>query len=152
MSVIEVRGVSEFASQLEAKKEAASLAARNIVTKGRLIVATKARSVFRPYPGGKRTSQKSGKTYYVFVPPFNATPPTPTNRSGTLSRSILGGPVVKVGASAWAGTVGTALNYAPYVEFGTKFMTKEPFLETGLRSSEADLQALAEEEWEKAVA
>ena len=58
---------------------------------------------------------------------------------------------MNVGEGAWMGTVGTSLKYAPYVEFGTKFMTKEPFLETGLRNSTADLQALAEAEWEAAV-
>jgi hypothetical protein len=31
-------------------------------------------------------------------------------------------------------------------------MTKEPFLETGLRNSAEDLKALAELEWEKAWA
>ena len=148
MSVI-LEGKNEFIDGLEGKKEAASLAARNIVTKGRLIVATKARKVFRPFPGGRVTA-KSGKTYYVFIPPYQATPPTPTNRSGALSKSIIGGPVTKVGVYAWQGVVGTILNYAGYVERGTKFMTKEPFLETGLRNSKEDIQALAEMEWEKA--
>ena len=67
-----------------------------------------------------------------------------------MSKSIIGGPVTKVGVSAWQGVVGTVLNYAGYVERGTKFMTKEPFLETGLRNSKEDIQALAEMEWEKA--
>ena len=151
MSTIEISGVNRFVDELEGKKLAASNAARNIVTKGRLIVASKARLTFRPYPGGKRTAQTSGRTYYVFIPPYNATPPQATNRSGTLSRSIIGGGVVSVGEGAWMGTVGTSLKYAPYVEFGTKFMTKEPFLETGLRNSREDLQALAEYEWEAAV-
>ena len=145
-----LEGKNEFISELEGKKEAASLAARNIVTKGRLIVATKARKVFLPYPGGRRTSQKSGRTYYVFIPPYNATPPTPHNRSGALSKSIIGGPVTKVGAYSWQGIVGTINHVAPYVEFGTKFMAKEPFLETGLRNSKEDLVSLAEVEWEKA--
>jgi hypothetical protein len=69
-----------------------------------------------------------------------------------LSKSIVGGPVVKVGIGTWQGTVGTILSMAKYVEFGTKFMTKEPFLETGLRSSEGDLRELAQAEWEQAWA
>jgi len=149
MSVI-LEGKNEFLEGLEFKKEAASLAARNIVTKGRLIVATKARKTFRPYPGGKRTAQTSGKTYYVFIPPYQATPPQATNRSGALSKSIVGGPVIQIGETRWAGYVGTSLKYAEYVEFGTIFMTKEPFLQTGLRNSREDLQALAESEWMKA--
>jgi len=94
---------------------------------------------------------KSGNTYYVFVPPFSATPPKPTNRSGHLQESIAGGPVVRMGPTAWAGMVGTSETYARYVEFGTKFMAKEPFLKTGLRNSRGDLQELAEAEWEEAV-
>lgn len=149
MSVI-LEGKNEFISQLEGKKEAASIAAMNIVTKGRLIVATKARKVFKPFPGGRVVAKTSGKTYYVFIPPYQATPPTPTNRSGLLAKSIVGGPVVKVGVGSWSGAVGTILYYAGYVEFGTKFMTKEPFLETGLRNSTEDIRALADLEWEKA--
>ena len=149
MSVI-LEGKNEFLDQLEGKKEAASIAAMNIVTKGRLIVATKARKVFKPFPGGRVIAKTSGRTYYVFIPPYNATPPTPTNRSGLLSKSIVGGPVTKVGVGTWQGIVGTINHIAGYVEYGTKFMTKEPFLETGLRNSESDLEALAESEWEKA--
>jgi HK97 gp10 family phage protein len=147
---IVIKGIDKFFGDLDAKKEAASVAAMNIVTKGRLIVATKARKTFRPYPGGRRTAQTSGRTYYVFIPPYSATPPQPTNRSGALSKSIIGGPVTKIGVATWRGIVGTSLNYAGYVEDGTEFMTKEPFLETGLRNSESDLKALAESEWEKA--
>lgn len=149
MSVI-LEGKNRFIDDLEGKKEAASLAAFNIVTKGRLIVATRARKLFRAFPGGRKVSQLSGKTYYVFIPPYEATPPTPTNRSGLLAKSIVGGPVVKYGVSGWAGQVGTVVYYAGYVEFGTKFMVKEPFLQTGLRDSAEDIQALAEAEWEKA--
>lgn len=149
MSVI-LEGKNEFIDALEEKKELASLAAMNIVTKGRLIVGSKARKVFKPFPGGRVTAKTSGRTYYVFQPPYNATPPTPTNRSGGLSKSIVGGPVTKIGVGTWQGIVGTINHVAPYVEFGTKFMVKEPFLETGLRNSEADLKALAEDEWEKA--
>jgi hypothetical protein len=161
MSVI-LEGKNEFLGELTAKKEAASLAAFNIVTKGRLIVATKSRKTFRAFPGGRRISQNPpwnpafkshiGRTYYVFIPPYQATPPQATNRSGLLSKSIVGGPVTKVGEGAWMGLVGTKLNYAQYVEFGTKHMTKEPFLETGLRNSAEDLKALTEVEWEKAWA
>lgn len=145
-----VEGKNEFADALEAKKEAASIASRNIVTKGRLIVATKARKVFMPYPGGRTVAKTSGRTYYVFIPPYNATPPTPHNRSGALSKSIVGGPVTKVGVATWQGIVGTINHIAGYVEFGTKFMTKEPYLRTGLRNSQGDMEALAEDEWTKA--
>lgn len=161
MTVI-LEGKNEFIDELEGKKEAASIAAMNIVTKGRLIVATKARKVFRPFPGGRRVSMNPpwnpkfkshiGRTYYVFTPPYQAVPPNPTTRSGALKRSIVGGPVTKISVTAWQGIVGTMLNYAPYVELGTKNMTKEPFLLTGLRSSADDLYALAEDEWEKAWA
>jgi hypothetical protein len=155
-----LEGKNEFIDALESKKETASVAGREIVSKGRLIVATKARKEFRPFPGGRKISQNPpwnpafkshiGRAYYVFVPPYQATPPTPTNRSGQLAKSIIGGPVTKVGVYAWQGVVGTILNYAGYVEYGTKFMTKEPFLLTGLRKSADDLQALAEDEWTKA--
>ena len=72
MSVI-LEGKNEFLDQLEGKKEAASVAAMNIVTKGRLIVARKARKVFKPFPGGRVIAKTSGRTRSHIRSPTRAT-------------------------------------------------------------------------------
>ena len=154
-TVVVIRGVNEFADALVASSQRASVAARTIVTKGSLIVSGEAKKAFRGRPGGQMIS-KSGRTYYSFKAPYQAVPPTPTSRSGKLKNSIgspTGDGVMSVSKTigGWQATFGTAVKYAPYVEFGTKFMEKEPFLRRGLDESKEKIQILAEDEWAKAV-
>lgn len=146
-----VKGVNEFSSALEGSVAAALIAARRIVERGALLIASEAKKNFRPRPGGQMTSQKSGKIYYSYAPPFQAVPPQPTSRSGALQTSLnqLGAATPIPGG--WMATTGTKLSYAPYVEYGTGFMQKEPFLEKAVKDSELKIRAIADEEWAKAV-
>ena len=154
-TTVVLHGVNEFRDALVASSEKASVAARTIVTKGALIISGEAKKTFRGRPGGQMIS-KSGRTYYSFKAPYQAVPPTPTSRSGKLKNSIgspTGDGVMSVSKTigGWQATFGTAVKYAPYVEFGTKFMEKEPFLRRGLDESKEKIQMLAEAEWAKAV-
>lgn len=140
-----------FTDALERNKVEALAAARTIVEKGALIVASSAKRSFRPRPGGQRTSQKTGKIWYEFAPNFPATPPTPTSRSGALQTSVKMQKLVRV-TGGWMSLVGTWLDYAPYVEYGTHFMAKEPFMEKAMDDNEVKIKELADAEWAKVVA
>jgi hypothetical protein len=150
-SQIVLHGTRDFKDALEAGRVKASDAARNIVSKGALIVASNAKRQFRPRPGGQRTSQKSGKTYYVFTPPYQAVPPQPTSRSGALQGSI--GKFFRLTKmpTGWKAEMGPTVAHAPYVEFGTSHMQKEPYMATGIDRSRGEIERLAEAEWAKAV-
>ena|ERR1035438_1048997 len=150
-SAIRVTGINELSAALDATVLASQVASRRIVTRQALLVATEAKRDFRPYPGGKRISGRTGRAYYSFAPPFQAAPPSVTRRSGALQTSIgkiLAVTTVGYGAKA---VMGTPLKYAPYVEYGTSRMAKEPFMEAALKKSEAEMQGIAEEEWAKAL-
>lgn len=154
---VQFEGIDEFRAALAKGSESAMRAAQRIVTKGADVVAGAAKSVFKPSdPASRRVVQNPrkagnmGKVYYVFTPPYQATPPTPQRRSGTLRQSIRRRSVMPV-ETGWKATVGTQVSYAPYVEFGTEHMTKEPYLKTGLEKSGTVLKALAEAEWAKAL-
>ena len=153
-SAIRVTGINELSAALDATVLASQVASRRIVTRQALLVATEAKKAFRPFPGGKRISQgpkHPGRIYYSYAPPFQAAPPLVTRRSGALQTSIgkiLAVTTVGYGAKA---VMGTPLKYAPYVEYGTSRMAKEPFMEAALKKSEAEMQGIAEEEWAKAL-
>ena len=148
-----LHGVREFDDALRADEARLLEASRNIVSKGVLIIASEAKKVFKPRPGGQRTSQKTGKTYYSFVAPYQATPPTPTSRSGKLQNSI--GTFYRVTKieGGWMAETGPSksVKYAPYVEFGTSHMAKEPYMAMGIEHSKDAIERLAEYEWAKAV-
>ena len=145
-----VKGTHEFNSALKLNMDAALAAARRIVERGGLLLASEAKKSFRPRPGGQRTSQITGKIYYSYAPPFQAVPPQVTSRSGNLQNS-LGLLSVSPTVGGWMSTSGTKVQYAGFVEYGTGFMRKEPFMEKALKDSEGKIQVIAEEEWAKAV-
>ena len=147
-----VSGIREFNGALTMSVDRALLAARHIVEQGAVIVASEAKRTFRPRPGGQHTSQRTGRIYYDFRPPFEAIPPTPTSRSGNLQASLGRVGAVTPIRGGWMALTGTRLEYAPFVEFGTSRMAKEPFLEQGLERSRSQIEALAQAEWEAAVA
>jgi len=147
-----VHGSKELEDALKLSVVASNAASRRIVERGALLMISEAKRTFRPRPGGQRTSAKTGKTYYSFVPPYEAIPPKPTSRSGALQTSL--GKVFRVspvGATGWMARFGTDLSYAAAVEYGTRFMQPEPYLGHGVESAKAKVQALAEAEWMKAV-
>lgn len=145
-------GVREFDDAVRADEAKLLEAARNIVSKGSLIIAGEAKKVFKPRPGGQRTSRRTGKTYYSFVAPYQATPPVPTSRSGKLQNSVGSFYRVTKIEGGWEADVGTRVAYAPYVEFGTSRMQKEPYMSVGVDRSKDEIERLAEFEWAKAVA
>lgn len=149
-----LHGVREFDDAIHVSNDRLSEAARNIVSKGALIIAGEAKKVFRPRPGGQRTSKKSGKTYYSFVAPYQATPPVPTSRSGKLQNSIGSFYRVTRTEGGWMAQTGPGkrIDYASYVEFGTTHMAKEPYMSVGIDHSKDEIERLAEYEWAKAVA
>ena len=151
MTVI-LRGVREFQNALMDNEVRLLEASKRIVEQGALIVAGHARETFRGRPGGKVVSQKTGKTYYSFKPPYQATPPTPTSRSGKLQNSVGTYYRVTKVEGGWMAETGTKVNYAPFVEYGTSRMAKEPYMSTGIDRSRSEIESLAELEWAKAVA
>lgn len=148
-----LHGVREFNDAIVADEAKMLEAARNIVSKGALIIAGEAKKVFRANPGGKRVSQKSGNTWYSFRAPYQAIPPTPTSRSGKLQTSIGTFYRVTKTEGGWMAETGPKqdIKYAPYVEFGTTHMAKEPYMSVGVERSRDDIERLAEFEWAKAV-
>jgi HK97 gp10 family phage protein len=149
-----------FRDGLKEMTDAMELAGRKIVEDGGLLVASKAKKSFRPYPGGKTVSSHKpwnpkfqshiGRIYYSFAPPFQAAPPQVTRRSGELQSSIN---LINVSKTfgGWMSLTGTWLKYAGYVEYGTGRMAKEPFMEKALEDSIPELMELAQEEWAKAT-
>ena len=140
-----MKDLNKFEDALKGNVEAADKAARNIVEKGGLIIASAARKQFRPRPGGQKTS-KTGRIYYTFKPPYNAIPPKPTSRSGKLQESVVRLSVTPT-SHGWQSETGSLIKYAKYVEYGTALMTQEPFIATGAKESEGRLIELSDAEW-----
>jgi hypothetical protein len=152
-SEIVVSGVSEFDNRLDEMTAKTDIAARNIVTKGALIIGDESKAQFRPRPAGsQRTSKKTGRIYYAGAPKYPAAPPKPTTRSGNLRSSIRTINVTKLGASRWSSDTGPTVKYGIYVDYGTSRARAFPFMELGLLNSETKLKALAETEWATALA
>ena len=150
-STVILRGLREFEGSLDAHNERILAASRRIVEKGVLVIAGRAQETFRGRPGGKVVSQKSGKTYYSFKPPYQATPPSPSSRSGKLQNSIGSYYRVTEVAGGWMAETGTKVSYAPFVEYGTIHMAKEPYMSVGIDHSRSEIESLAEYEWAQAV-
>ena len=146
-----LHGESEFRDALTVHVEAVGVAGRNFVEKGSLLILSEAKKTFRPRPGGQRVSKKTGKTYYSFVPPYQAVPPQPTSRSGALQSSL--GKIRKISKTpgGWSAVFGTDLEHANYVEYGTRYMQKEPFMATGIDHSKGKLTSILEAEMAKVV-
>ena len=147
-SEIVLHNVPEFDRAIVELSLKADLNARRFVTEGGILLASEAKRVFKARPGGQRTSKRTGRTYYSYKPPFQATPPQPTSRSGALQRSIN---LRRVYAAdgGWKSETGAAdsIQYAAYVEYGTPKMQKEPYMGKALESSKGALSALAERVW-----
>lgn len=150
-SGIHVYGIAKFDSAIAEQVLKVDAASRQIVEKGGLIIASEAKKGFRPRPSGsQRVSKKTGRIYYSFAPPFQATPPIPTNRTGNTSASIKIQRISPV-PGGWMSMTGPSTPYAPFVEYGTSHQQKEPFMETALDKRLIELRALADEEYAKAL-
>lgn len=158
-----VSGYKEFDTALDAITAATDEGARNIVTKGSLIIAGKAKDQYRQRPGGSmRVSQNPpwnpkfkshiGRVYYDGAAPYQAVPPRPTIRSGATRSSIRTLAVKALDAGVWMSLTGPTTPYAVFPEFGTTHIhTPFPAMGNGLKAAEDEIQSLAEEEWAKAA-
>ena len=150
-STIHVSGIPEFDRSIMAMVERVNVASRKIVERGGLMIASDAKRSFRQRPSGsQRTSAKTGKIYFSFKPPFQAQPPRPTNRTGHLSDSIRIQGISAI-PGGWMSLTGPSMFYAPYVEYGTARMRKEPFMEAAEALNLVKIEELAKVEWTKAV-
>jgi hypothetical protein len=140
-------GYPEFEKAMLELNAKTDLAARNIVTKGGLIIERKAKEEFLPRPGGSQRTSKSGRTYYQGAPQYPANPPKPTQRSGSLRNSITLKAVTPLGMGRWMSYTGSSIQYAGYVEYGTSRSREFPYLQTGVENSSEQINTIAQEEW-----
>lgn len=156
-SEVILEGRARFDGSLRGKRDAASSAAERFVTKGAVIIADSAKEQFRSRPSGsKRTSHLSGRVYYDGTGSYAAQPPNPTIRTGNLRQSIRLHAVAEVGKGAWMSQTGPHIYYGGYVEYGgatrgSGSRRPFPYLRMGLENAAGRIQALADEEWSRAV-
>jgi HK97 gp10 family phage protein len=146
-SEIIISGMSDFDKALRFNIAKADAAARNVVTKGALIIERKAKEEFRARPSGSQKTSKSGRTYYQGAPKYPATPPNPTQRSGNLRNSIRTQSVTSLGAGRWQSDTGPSVKYAGYVEYGTSRARQFPYMTPGVKNSNEEINRIAQEEW-----
>lgn len=150
-SEIIISGQQGFLNGLRTNKEKGSIAARNIVTKGALIIASTVKEEFRSTPAGSRRVSRTGHVYWAGAPYYPAQPPNPTTRSGHLKASVRPtGAAFMVAPGTWQSTTGPHINYGGYVDYGTSRSRKFPYMELGVKDSEDRIAALAEAEWAEA--
>ena len=142
-----ISGINEFDNGLKLSMAKADIAARNIVTKGALVIERKAKEGFNPRPSGSQRTSKSGRTYYQGAPKYPATPPKPTQRSGNLRNSIKTQQVTSLGAGRWQSDTGPSVKYAGFVEYGTSRSREFPYMTPGIKSSYEEINRIAQEEW-----
>ena len=142
-----ISGINEFDNGLKRSMAKADIAARNIVTKGALVIERKAKEGFNPRPSGSQRTSKSGRTYYQGAPKYPATPPKPTQRSGNLRNSIKTQQVTSLGAGRWQSDTGPSVKYAGFVEYGTSRSREFPYMTPGIKSSYEEIISIAQEEW-----
>jgi HK97 gp10 family phage protein len=151
-TTIHVSGVPEFDRSVAETVLAVNAAARRIVEKGGLMIASEAKLIFRGRPAGsQRISKKTGRVYFSYKPPYQAQPPRPTNRTGHLSDSIRIQAITSL-IDGWMSLTGPSMFYAPYVEYGTSRQREEPFMATAEKRGMVRLEEIARSEWAKAVA
>jgi HK97 gp10 family phage protein len=142
-----ISGISEFDKALKFDIAKSDVAARNIVTKGALIIERKAKEEFRARPSGSQRVSKSGRVYYQGAPKYPANPPQPTQRSGNLRNSIKTQQVISLGASRWQSDTGPSVKYAGAVEYGTSRSRQFPYMTPGVKNSNEEINRIAQEEW-----
>ena len=147
MAEVIISGINEFDNGLKRSMAKADIAARNIVTKGALVIERKAKEGFNPRPSGSQRTSKSGRTYYQGAPQYPATPPKPTQRSGNLRNSIKTQQVTSLGAGRWQSDTGPSVKYAGFVEYGTSRSREFPYMTPGIKSSYEEINSIAQEEW-----
>ena len=147
MAEIIISGISDFDKALKFDIAKSDAAARNIVTKGALIIERKAKEEFRARPSGSQRVSKSGRVYYQGAPNYPAIPPKPTQRSGNLRNSIRTQSVKSLGVGRWQSDTGPSVKYAGAVEYGTSRSRQFPYMTPGVKNSNEEINRIAQEEW-----
>jgi len=142
-----ISGISDFDKALKFDIAKSDAAARNIVTKGALIIERKAKEEFRARPSGSQRVSKSGRVYYQGAPNYPAIPPKPTQRSGNLRNSIRTQSVKSLGVGRWQSDTGPSVKYAGAVEYGTSRSRQFPYMTPGVKNSNEEINRIAQEEW-----
>jgi len=146
-SEIIISGISEFDKALRFDIVKSDAAARNIVTKGALVIERMAKEEFRARPSGSQRVSKSGRVYYQGAPKYPAVPPKPTQRSGNLRNSIRTQSVKSLGTGRWQSDTGPSVQYAGFVEYGTSRSREFPYMKPGVKNSYEEINRIAQEEW-----
>jgi hypothetical protein len=146
MAEIIVSGEIKFAQALQADKLKMSLAAQRFVTEGADIIADSAKEQWRSRPAGSRTVSKTGRVYYRGNGPYKAERPNPTIRTGNTRNSIRRRYVKDLGEGKWESGTGPSTEYAPFVEFGSRYIQSPafPFMKMGVENAEGRLRTLAD--------
>jgi hypothetical protein len=148
-----ISGIREFDGALSGLSEKMNLAAKEIVTRGSEVIEKNAKDQWRSRPSGSlTTSKRSGRQYYKGYGPYKAERPKPTIRTGNTRNSIGRRYVRSVGPGKWESGTGPTTDYAPYVEFGSRFITTPafPFMRMGVEASDSEIRAIAERAWRTA--
>lgn len=145
-SGIIISGEFRFSEALEADKEKRALAAKQFVTEGADIIADSAKQQWRPRPSGSYTVSKSGRVYYKGYGEWKAQRPMPTIRTGNTRNSIRRRYVKDLGAGKFESGTGPSTEYAPYVEFGSRYIQTPafPFMQMGVDNASERLRSLAD--------
>lgn len=147
-----VEGIDNLIKNFDALVARADIAARNIVEKGAVTVASNAKREFRARPLGSQRTSKTGKKYYDLKPPYEPKLPKPTNRSGNLRDSIKMTSSERVGAGRWRSTTGPTAESAKGYAYGARVENLGYlYMRTGLDKSAAELKRIYENEWAQAV-
>lgn len=145
MGEIIISGMVQFDQAIRKDMAKMSLAAQEFVTKGADIIGDSAKEQWRARPGGSRTVSKSGKVYYKGTGPYAARRPMPTIRTGNTRSSIRRRYVKEVGSGRWESGTGPSTDYAPFIEFGSRFISTPafPFMSMGVENAHERIDALA---------
>ena len=146
MAEIIISGELNFAKALERDKLKMTLAAQRFVTEGADIIADSAKEQWRSRPQGSRTVSKSGRVYYRGDGPYKAQRPYPTLRTGNTRNSIRRRYVKDLGGGRWESGTGPSTDYAPFVEFGSRYIQSPafPFMRMGVENADGRIRSLAD--------
>lgn len=145
MGDVIISGLVQFNKDIRLDMEKVSAAAQEFVTKGADIIGDSAKEQWRARPGGSRTVSKSGKVYYKGTGPYAARRPMPTIRTGNTRSSIRRRYVKELGPGKWESGTGPSTDYAPFLEFGSRFIHTPafPFMSMGVENATERIDALA---------
>lgn len=141
---VELDGMDQLLSNFESfQKDAGEHVAKALLAGGKL-VETSAKKLIQEKSGGPTVKRyrPSGDSYMHTVSKGGDAPNTDT---GTLVRSI------QTEVEPDGVYVGSGVEYAPHLEFGTVNMMERPFLYPSLKANESGIMKLVTTETQKAI-